>query len=175
MLVSPPAVIHKKEKLTNEEVKFQIKPTILLLPSRLDDVEKSSSEDGDNVPYSVQVRPASEFAYDNAKRKLIALRIGEENGPVVNVPTDMHNVAGEDQMRGNLLRLVAWINMDSCITVGCAGAVLSCLQRKKAVGMYGNDVNERLHIGSIEMFSMADVMYVSPFFMMMKYLQELGL
>jgi len=146
------------------KVKFQIKPTILLFPSRLDDVEKLNSEEGDIVPYSVQVRPASEFAYDNAKRKLIALRIGEENGPVVNVPTDMHDVAGEDQMRGNLLRLVAWINTDSRITVGCAGAVLSCLQRKKAAGMYGNDVNERLQIGSIEMFSMADVMCVNLFY-----------
>jgi DNA mismatch repair protein MSH5 len=145
------------------KVKFQIKPTILLFPSRLDDVEKSNSEEGDTMPYSVQVRPASEFAYDSARSKLIALRIGEENGPVVNVPTDMHNVAGENQMRGNLLRLVAWINMDSRITVGCAGAVLSCLQRKRAVGMDGDDVNERLQIGSIEMFSMADVMCVDLF------------
>ena len=135
-------------------VKFQIKPTTLLLPSRLDDIESDGSS---TTPYRVLVRPAGEFSYDAAKRKLIALRIGEDSGPDIQVPADLHDVSSDGQSRGKLLKLAAWINIDSKITVGCAGAVLAYLRRKKAIEA-GTDRNEGLEIRSVEMFSLANVM-----------------
>ncbi|KAF8244532.1 hypothetical protein K440DRAFT_513134, partial [Wilcoxina mikolae CBS 423.85] len=116
---------------------------------------------GDNtLPYRVLIRPSGEFSYDAAKRKLIALRIGEDSGPDIQVPADLHDVSSDGQSRGKLLKLAAWINIDSKTTVGCAGAVLAYLQRKKAIET-GTNRNERLEISSVEMFSLANVMFVN--------------
>lgn len=135
-------------------LKFQIKPTTLLIPSRLDEIEQDPE---DTECYRTQVRPAADFSYDNARSKLIALRIGDDDGPDVVVPADL---GGECTSRGNLLRLAAWVDLESKITVGCAGAVLAFLQRRKAVEAR-MDQGDGMQIGCIEMFSLKNVMCVS--------------
>ena len=137
-------------------VKFQIKPTILLLPSRLDDLEKPEDDESEKS-YHVQIRPTAEFAYEGAERKLIALNIGEFSGPCIQAPSDLHDLSSDGHGKSKLLRLAAWINLNSRTAVGCAGAVLVYLQRKKAI-QAGTDRNEGLQIGSIEMVSLANVM-----------------
>jgi DNA mismatch repair protein MSH5 len=142
-------------------VKFQVNPTTLLLPSRLDDLEKLPTTDGNDEAqpsYHLQIRPINEFSYQTARSKLIALRIGEDHGPDIQVPADLHDVFSDGgQSRGNLLKLAAWIDIDSRITVGCAGAVLAYLQRKKAIEEGANREGV-LAIQSVEMFSLQNVM-----------------
>jgi DNA mismatch repair protein MSH5 len=77
---------------------------------------------------------------------------------MLNVPGDINDVTGQDNQRGNLLRLAGWINVDSVISVGCAGAVLIYLQRKLSLDRGGG---EGLAVNSVEMFSLKGTMSVS--------------
>lgn len=115
--------------------------------------------------YHISVRPTAEFSYESARDKLAAINIGEDSGPslTLQTPGDIHDISGEQQRRGNLLRLAGWINVDSKVTVGCAGAVLTYLQRKAStnsvhVSFRGNAGNGGIHVASIEMWSMSDIM-----------------
>ncbi|KAA8906732.1 muts domain V-domain-containing protein [Sphaerosporella brunnea] len=146
-----------------DALKFQISPTTLLIPSRLDEVEQATTADGEMAErgYRLLVRPSNEFAYETARSRLVALKIGEYKGPDVVAPQDLHDVSAEGgQSRGNLLKLAAWVDMDSRITVGCAGAVLAYLQRMKAI-QEGADRGGVLAIQSVEMFSLRNVMFVN--------------
>lgn len=150
-----------------EALKFHIEPTVLLLPSRFDEIiEKSLSPDAKDefaTPYHISIRPTAEFSYASARDKLATINISEESGPVLTLhtPEDIHDLSGGQQRRGNLLRLAGWINLDSRITVGCAGAVLAYLQRKasiESVNVGSGRADEGIAVAEIEMWSMSDVM-----------------
>ena len=137
--------------------------------------DAGASVDGrsERLPYLLEFRPNSEFGYDTARNKLVNLRIGQPGGPNVTfiVPGDV--VTHEDDMvggdmgftgrQGQLLRLSGWINMESRLTVGCAGAVLSYLQRRRATAFLPGDhaAGAMFRIGTIEMFSLKDSMFVN--------------
>ncbi|KAL7267479.1 hypothetical protein RUND412_009935 [Rhizina undulata] len=136
--------------------------------SLMEDIEFPSSDCVDahefSTPYHVSVRPGAEFSYDSAKIKLISLRIEEDSGPslIIQTPGDLHDISGEQRRRGNLLKLASWVNIESRVTVGCAGAVLTYLQRKRAVEEPGSGVDtDGMKISSLEMWSMRDVMFVN--------------
>lgn len=98
------------------------------------------------------------------------LRIGSDVGPRVTFVTPGDAIAhgGYDEdidgdlagRQGKLLRLSGWIDVDSRITVGCAGAVLTYLQRRKAVEYLPGDhtANLAFRITTIEMFSLSGTM-----------------
>lgn len=102
------------------------------------------------------------------------LRIGSDVGPRVTFVTPGDAIAHggfdediEDDLvgrQGKLLRLSGWIDVDSRVTVGCAGAVLTYLQRRKAAEYLPGDHNARLafRINTIEMFSLSGTMQASP-------------
>lgn len=149
-----------------EALKFNIKPTVVLLPSRFDETIDNAlnpdSKDEFATAYRISVRPTTEFAYGPARDKLVAINIGEDSGPVLTLqtPGDIHDLSGGQRRRGNLLRLAGWINVDSRVTVGCAGAVLTYLQRKASIGSVhaGPGGSEGVAVAGIEMWSMSDVM-----------------
>jgi DNA mismatch repair protein MSH5 len=75
-------------------------------------------------PYSLEVRPSSEFGYESAKNKIANLNIGAATGPLIRfmVPGEGFHPAGPcatglDDRQGQLLRLATWIDFDSRITV----------------------------------------------------------
>lgn len=116
--------------------------------------------------YRILIRPTAEFSYDSARGRLLAINIGEDSGPslTLQTPGDIHDISGGQQRRGNLLRLAGWINVESRVTVGCAGAVLTYLQKKASmdsvhVGSGRDTRNEGITVAGIEMWSMSDVMY----------------
>ncbi|KAI5853195.1 DNA mismatch repair protein MutS, partial [Morchella snyderi] len=116
------------------------------------------------TPYHISIRPTAEFSYDTARSKLISIRIGESNGPSITIqtPGDLHDISAGSRRRGNLLRLSGWINVESKVTVGCAGAVLTYLQRKASIdGGPGEGDGGGILVAEIEMWSMADVMFVN--------------
>lgn len=122
------------------------------------------------MPYIFELRPSTEFAYESSREKLINLRIGAHDGPRVEfmVPGDVpmpheYSDAHDRDMAGahaNLMRLSNWISMDSRFTVGCAGAVLSYLQRRRVARFLpGDAVAQALfRITTLEMFSLRDTM-----------------
>ena len=74
------------------------------------------------------------------------------------------NEVGCTGRQGKLLRLSAWIDMESRFTIGCAGALLTYIGRRKAVEYLPSDemVIDSFRISTIEMFSLKDMMCVAP-------------
>lgn len=122
------------------------------------------------LPYVLEVRPSPEFNYESGKNKLINLRIGSDVGPRVTfiTPGDADTYedigdgdgAGLTGRQGQLLRLSGWIDVESRITVGCAGAVLTYLQRRKAARFLPGDIDSQLayRVSTVEMFSLSGMM-----------------
>jgi DNA mismatch repair protein MSH5 len=168
-------------------VKLFIDPTVVLVSTKCEDEvvhrldpetkDPRASVDGrgdqTRLPYLLDFRPSSEFGYDGARNKLVNLRIGQPDGPNVTfvVPGDIvtHDVeftgaeAGFAGRQGQLLRLAGWINMESRLTVGCAGAVLSYLQRRRTTSYLPGDQAARsmFRVSTVEMFSLSGSMFVN--------------
>ena len=108
-------------------VKFQVKPTTLLIPYRLDDalLQGRAGSGEFETPYQLLVRPAVEFVYDKGKEKVLALKcldggegvrlryVGEDD-------MDMDGLDGDGGGRGQLGRLMragGMVDLESRISV----------------------------------------------------------
>lgn len=118
------------------------------------------------MPYNLEIRPSKEFNYEIGKNKII-------NNPLLSAagyhlsfitPNDgsySHlNEADYRSNQGKLLRLSTKFDIESRLTVGCAGAVIAFLDRKKAVDNIPGDVatSSAFRISAIEVFSLSGVM-----------------
>lgn len=122
------------------------------------------------LPYQVDVRPSQEFGYEITKNKLASIKLGPSDDEDVKfyVPGDTFNESdhrensGFTAHQGKVLHLSGYIDIENRISVGCAGAVLTCLQRKRAADYLPGDQSADLAfaIKSIEMFSLEGTMYV---------------
>ncbi|KAI6871989.1 hypothetical protein KC338_g2308 [Hortaea werneckii] len=131
------------------------------------------STDQTHLPYLLECRPGAEFSYDAAMNKLVNLRIGQQGGPRVTfvVPGDVITEQEDCNdpnaefigRQGQLLRLSGWINTESRATVGCAGAVLSYLQRRRSTSYLPGDASSSLmfRITTVEMFSLSGFMFIN--------------
>ncbi|KAK7535428.1 muts domain V-domain-containing protein [Phyllosticta citricarpa] len=165
-----------------DALKLYVEPTVVLVSTRVDDAvldelnperRKGSPVDCSNDPYALpfmlDIRPASEFAYEGAKNKLVNLNIGSERGPQVTftVPGDIQTaeILNETDIarQQNLLRLEGWVDMDCKVTVGCAGAVLAYLQRRRAAAFLpGNPTGNALfRVSRIVMFTLEGHMFMN--------------
>lgn len=169
-------------------MKLFIDSTVVLTTSKCDDEiidrldpelrNQRASVDGRSgdqtrLPYLLECRPTAEFGYDSSRNKLVNLRIGQHGGPRVtfvvpgDVVTDQDDLNGGDHgfagRQGQLLRLSGWINLDSRITVGCAGAVLSYLQRRRTTTYFPGDqaAAAMFRVATIEMFSLSGTMLIN--------------
>ncbi|KAF2842516.1 hypothetical protein M501DRAFT_949091 [Patellaria atrata CBS 101060] len=166
-----------------DSLKTYIDPTVILVSTRIDEeiVDRLDPElwergsvnrnhDQFRLPYLLEVRPSPEFNYEAAKNKLANLNIGSAAGPHVTfvVPGD---VTGEDGggdgkgtgQQGLLLRLSGWVDVESRLTVGCAGAVISYLQRRRATAYLPGDraASAMFRISTIEMYTLKDSMFIN--------------
>ncbi|KAH8727567.1 muts domain V-domain-containing protein [Phaeosphaeriaceae sp. PMI808] len=164
-------------------LKSSIDPTVILVSTKIDDTvfdrldpntRSGTSLSGDNdqfrLPFLLEVRPPSEFLYDGARSKLFDLHIGEENGvrvsfnesrePAANDHANDSNFAAPQEQQ---IRLAGWINNESRVTVGCAGALISYLQRRRAAAYLPGDQTAHLmfRISMLEMFSLRETMFVN--------------
>jgi len=117
-------------------------------------------------------RPNSEFNYEGAKDKLVNLQSILVGGGGVRflIPGDSltyddgqgHDEFGSTGHQGKLLRISGRINFDSRVSLGCVGAVLTSLQRKRSAEFLQDDPDgqQAYRITSMEMFSMRGTMYV---------------
>jgi DNA mismatch repair protein MSH5 len=170
-------------------VKLFIDPTVIIISTRCNeelinklDPEMANSRDpvaGEKnadttcLPYLLECRPNAEFGYDTSRKKLVNLRVGQPDGPRVTfvVPGDVLPRAAsrtvddfeQSDRQGQLLRLSGWINLESRLTVGCAGAVLSYIQRRRATSYLPGDreASGMLRVGTIEMFSLSESMFIN--------------
>lgn len=167
-------------------VKLFIEPTVILVSTKCNEeainrldpelrTQRASVDarsDQTRLPYLLECRPNAEFGYESGKVKLANLHIGLPDGPTVTyvVPGDVvandDFPAHEDEKSGRqcaILRLAGLVNMDSRITVGCAGAVLSYLQRRKATTFLpgDRDAEAMFRIATVEMFSLGGSMFIN--------------
>ncbi|MCJ1475715.1 MutS protein msh5 [Lambiella insularis] len=136
-------------------------------------IEVIQTHDLFRLPYVLDIRPSTEFNYEAGKRKLVELQTAEDDDHLVSfiVPGDdgvfeshrNHYETGFTKRQGRLLRLSGLIDLESQLSVGCAGAVLTYLQRRRAVQYLPGDTDaaRSFHISAIEMFTLANVMFVN--------------
>ncbi|KAF1968338.1 mismatch repair protein 5 [Bimuria novae-zelandiae CBS 107.79] len=157
-----------------DALRVYVDPTVVLVSTRIDDAVietlESLAEDRFSLPFLLEVRPPGEFSYDAAKGKLASLHFEDNDVPQVKfvVPGDL-NLLGEESLenasgqQGRLLRLAGLIDLDSRLTVGCAGALLSYLQRRRAAAYLPGDhaAHEMFRTSSLIMFSLHDTMFIN--------------
>ena len=125
------------------------------------------------MPYQLHIRPASEFSVEAAKNKLVNLdSIFEGNNNFETrfiTPGDAglfegaleNHEVGLTTRHGRYIQLSAWIDLDNTISVGCVGAILAFLQRRRSRQYLQDDpaAQEAYKVRTIEMFSLSGTMY----------------
>lgn len=170
-------------------MKLFIDPTVVLISTKCNeqlinqlDPEMASGRgsvagerngDTTRLPYLLESRPSAEFRYDASRKKLLDLRIGQRDGPRVTfvvpgdiLPQAVSRTVDDPELphrQSQLLRLSGWINLESRLTVGCAGAVLSYIQRRRATAYLPGDgeASGLFRVDTIEMFSLAESMFIN--------------
>ncbi|KAL2067305.1 hypothetical protein VTL71DRAFT_1729 [Oculimacula yallundae] len=159
-----------------DTLKLHVQPTVILISTRSDEkLEDHLSKDARGIErgdeandifgsYVLDARAASEFSSERAKSKLLSLDMTAEGVSRYAMMAPGSNTIGDTaDGLGRLMRLAGWIDLDSELTLGCAGAVLEYLSRRRSVDYLPND-NAALvafRIRSIEMFSLSDMMFVN--------------
>ncbi|KAL4894042.1 muts domain V-domain-containing protein [Aspergillus ambiguus] len=158
---------------------LQTKPTVLLTSPRIDCVDSTENtglgqpeNTRSYLPYHLDVRPSQEFNYANAKNKLAALELCSahesqirflvpHNGLIYTEELDTESLDFTLQ-EGRLLHMPGTIDMANAVTIGCAGAVLTYLQRRRATISDSSDqASDGFQVKSIEMFCLTGTMFVS--------------
>ncbi|KAL9109439.1 MAG: hypothetical protein Q9227_005947 [Pyrenula ochraceoflavens] len=166
-----------------ERLKIEIQPTILLLSPRVEHAKGSGSRDrlgslvegNETAPtsYQIEIRPPQEFSYDGARSKLVgvdSLFQHQDHGINFFVPgessidneVDLTNLGSTDR-QGKLLRLSSWVDFTSRVSVGCLGAVLACIQRRRGTEYLPEDpaAEYAYRVKSVEMFSLKGTMFIN--------------
>ncbi|KAI9676986.1 MAG: MutS protein msh5 [Caeruleum heppii] len=154
-------------------LKEYIQPTVVLVSTRIDENADShlnvaghhrhatdAGNDQFRSSFLLEVRPSADFGYEAAKSKLINLRIGSDFGPRIScstpgeayAPQSVQQQDGEvNGAHAQLLRLSAWIDVESRIT-----------RRKAAAFLPGDDdALAAFRIVSVEMVSLTDTMFIN--------------
>ncbi|PWY89766.1 DNA mismatch repair protein Msh5 [Aspergillus heteromorphus CBS 117.55] len=161
---------------TIESLILQTKPTVLLISPRVDhnslQERRATEQDSDThsyLPYQLDVRPSQEFNYANAKNKLVALEISSRHEQRIRFLVPHNGLVDNEQMdaesmdltlqEGKLLHMSASIEMENTVTIGCAGALLAYLQRRKTSIAASSDSVFR--VSFVEMFCLTGTMFVN--------------
>ncbi|OAL67108.1 DNA mismatch repair protein Msh5 [Trichophyton rubrum] len=166
-------------------LKLEIEPTVLLLSLRADQgLEDPTHPEGTSratsdidshlqLPYLLDVRPTQEFGFENAKIKLAAFKFNSESNETFKflIPgtgfSHDGNVTGENveftEQQGDLLNIGGFVDMENRISVGCAGAILTYLQRKRATLslQHGSLGAPAIGISAIGMISLQKAMLIN--------------
>ncbi|RAH61060.1 DNA mismatch repair protein Msh5 [Aspergillus piperis CBS 112811] len=158
---------------------LQTKPTVLLISPRVDPInlqerpwDEQISDTHSYVPYQLDVRPSQEFNYSNAKNKLIALEISSRHEHRIKFFVPHSGLVDGEQLdtenldltlqEGKLLHVSSSIDMENTVTIGCAGAILAYLQRRRAsMSMFNERASGIFRVSSVEMFTLSGTMFAN--------------
>ncbi|KFX88111.1 hypothetical protein V490_07834 [Pseudogymnoascus sp. VKM F-3557] len=170
-----------------DTLKLHASPTVVLISTKSDDAledhlmkeakDASRSDNPDAIfgAYVLDSRPSAEFQYESAKSKLVSWDPSVSNGPRMQFSTPGDELMGNMGYiqdlegyetaghQGRLLRLAGWIDLESRVSIGCAGAVMSYLARRRTTEYLPGDQGALVafHVSTIEMFSLADMMFIN--------------
>ena len=125
------------------------------------------------LPYQIECRPSPDFHYEQGKKKLanLQLSVGDDTRISFITPGDNDSYDAHDDIyelgytgrRGNALRLSARIDMESRLTIGCAGALLTYIGRRKSLEYVGRDTpaaGTLYQISIVKSFTLQGMMWV---------------
>ncbi|GFF57535.1 DNA mismatch repair protein MSH5 [Aspergillus udagawae] len=154
----------------------QTKPTVLLTSARVDYLNTTQSseqvEDHLYLPYQLDIRPSQEFSHSNATAKLAALEVASaheqrmkffvpHNGLIDPEQLDAESL-GFALQEGRLLHMASSIDMENTVTIGCAGAVLAYLQRRRTIDSITTlGSTGAYQVRSVEMVSLKGAMFIN--------------
>ncbi|KAK6355696.1 MutS protein msh5 [Orbilia javanica] len=159
-----------------ESLRLQIQPTLILFPSRADDLFASSTNGNtlDNQPgVDLNIRPAPEFSVEQGRNKLAGLDLGvNEDCPTFITPNDANDMDADDEYglgpmldrvpgkKQSMLRLESYIDTEgSYVSVGCAGAVLINVRRRRAIqNPHAEDVPYQYGVSKLKLWTMENIM-----------------
>lgn len=122
------------------------------------------------MPYKLEIRPSQEFNYKTGKNMLVSNPLLSASGSHISFITpggaEDHgndanwNGADYTSNQGKLLRLSTRFDIESRLTIGCAGAVISYLQRTKALDTLPGEVDtsSAFRVSAMEVFSLSGIM-----------------
>lgn len=125
------------------------------------------------MPYKIEMRPLADFKYEPSLHKLSNLSFLQRDAGVrFLVPGEEEQLTedvivediGMTDERGRALHISGAVNLESKVSVGCAGAIITYLQRKKASEyLHGDPAADAAYpIFRLETFSLKNTMYVQP-------------
>lgn len=83
-------------------------------------------------------------------------------------PDDLDEAFQDDEIglsghQGAVAQISAWLDIDSRVSIGCAGAIITFLQRKRAAEFLQDDLDAQLayRVAYLEMFSLKQTMFVN--------------
>ncbi|KAI2466390.1 muts domain V-domain-containing protein [Annulohypoxylon bovei var. microspora] len=164
-----------------ETLLLHVNPTTILISARASEtlasyltkrVQGVDGNRGDSrSAYILRNLNSADFRYDTGKAKLLGLNLetlGHQSVLYTSVVDEVVDEADdfggqENSKQARLMRLGTSINLDSRLTIGCAGALLGDLQRRRTVHYLPNDPDALVafRIKSIEMFALFDSMFVN--------------
>ncbi|KAJ6257392.1 hypothetical protein Dda_8281 [Drechslerella dactyloides] len=170
-----------------ESLKFQIQPTVILFPARADELFTTTDASGNtdtetitSIMTDLSIRPASEFSVEQGKNKLASLTFDAENlqATAFMTPTDAEVMAVDGELRfgrtsewnangaghkQSILRLDSYIDTEgNYVSVGCAGAVLIHVRRKKQIqDPYADPDAPNDGVSRIKLWTMENSMFIN--------------
>ncbi|EAW22755.1 MutS family protein MSH5 [Aspergillus fischeri NRRL 181] len=165
-----------EESSDNRLVIEQTKPTVLLTSARVDYLNTSQSSEQDGIhrylPYQLDIRPSQEFGHSNATAKLAALEVASAHEQRIKFFVPHNGLIDPEQLdaeslgftlqEGRLLHMASSIDMENPVTIGCAGAVLAYIQRRRttdSITTLGS--TGAYQVRSVEMFSLKGTMFIN--------------
>ncbi|KAI9006039.1 muts domain V-domain-containing protein [Gaertneriomyces semiglobifer] len=145
-------------------LKFQVCPAIILTSARSEDdfIDALSGADGLSTECEVQARPSTEFAYQNARNKLLSLRLlGQQTFP--SDQGEPENTGQRSLGRKTRLSLLAEsiVSLNCREMVGCAGALLDYIGKARLTGAIMESGGHRMEVEDIEQFKLDQFMHVN--------------
>lgn len=130
------------------------------------------SDTSSYLTYQIDVRPTQEFSTSNAESRLVALDVSSAHEQRVRFFVPHSGICGPEEVKpedmgftlqeGRLLHISSSVDMDNIITIGCVGAVLAYLQRRRTTGTSIDPIGPMdqcpFQVRSLEMFNLENTM-----------------
>ncbi|KAF3286925.1 MutS protein msh5 [Orbilia oligospora] len=162
-----------------ESLRFQIQPTAILFPSRADDLFSSNTDSDTLESYpgvDLSIRPAPEFSVEQGRNKLSNLDFESNDEYATFITPNDTNAMDDDDEYGlgpmpgratgkkqSMLRLESYIDTEgNYVSVGCAGAVLLNVRRRRAIQNPHIEVSpDECGVSRLKLWTMENTMFLN--------------
>lgn len=148
---------------------MRVQPTTILIPNRapqdlvllLEQDAEGVSENGGS--YLLRHLSGVEFDYDEAKELLVEVDLGPSmpDAVQINTPHDSEVDYLGSSLNERLMRLGGSIDLNSHLSIGCAGAVLGDLNRRRSIQDSDSETTPSFQIRELKMNTSTSILQIS--------------